>query len=108
MMRLHPCSGCRYFFGEYIGNRCCNYIFVEGHRRPCPPGERCTAKAVAPTPFSVWGRCARTLRKRPLLEVHCAHCGAIFLTTRSDKRYCCDACRERAKSARAYLRKKER
>ena len=41
----HPCNGCRYFHGDYLYNRCCNYIFVMGHRRPCLPGKDCTVKA---------------------------------------------------------------
>ena len=40
----HPCTGCRYFHGDYFYNRCCNYIFVTGHRRPSPPGAECTAR----------------------------------------------------------------
>ncbi len=44
-MSVHPCEGCRYFFGHYQQTRFCNYIFLEGHRRPCPPGKACTVKA---------------------------------------------------------------
>lgn len=108
MMRLHPCSGCRYFFGTYLVNRCCNYIFIEDRRRPCPPGKGCTVKELRPAPHSVWGRCARTTTGKPLFEKVCVHCGAEFTTTRVNKLYCSDPCRDRAKSARAYQRKKER
>ena len=108
MMQRNPCSGCKYYFGDYIANRCCNYIFVEGHRRPCPPGDGCTAKVIGPAPFHTWGRCARTLHKREPVMKLCARCGDAFYTNRSDKLYCCDACQERAKSARAYQRKKDR
>jgi hypothetical protein len=38
------CEGCDYFFGDYESNKCCNYIFIEGKRRPCPPGKDCTVK----------------------------------------------------------------
>nr|DAQ80227.1 MAG TPA: hypothetical protein [Caudoviricetes sp.] len=38
------CVGHRYFFGYYEGNRCCNYIFVHGEKRPCPPGKDCTER----------------------------------------------------------------
>lgn len=38
------CVGCWYFFGYYEGSRCCNYIFVRGEKRPCPPGKDCTVK----------------------------------------------------------------
>ena len=36
------CEGCVYFFGDY--SKFCNYIFVKGKRRPCPPGKDCTVK----------------------------------------------------------------
>lgn len=42
MKRKHPCNGCRFYFGAYT--KFCNYIFLIGHRRPCPPGKGCTAK----------------------------------------------------------------
>lgn len=38
------CAGCLHFYGDYENNRCCNYIFDVGHRRPCPPGKACTVK----------------------------------------------------------------
>lgn len=31
-------------FGYYEGSRCCNYIFVQGEKRPCPPGKDCTER----------------------------------------------------------------
>ena len=37
------CIGCAYWFCDNNVNSC-NYIFVEGHRRPCPPGKDCTEK----------------------------------------------------------------
>lgn len=37
------CKGCRYWDGN-SGCHCCNYIFIEGHRRPCPPGKECTVR----------------------------------------------------------------
>lgn len=42
--KKHPCYGCKYSctgFGSYIY---CEYIFITGHRRPCPPGKDCTVK----------------------------------------------------------------
>lgn len=38
------CAGCIYFgwANSYLG--CCNYIFMEDKRRPCPPGKGCTVK----------------------------------------------------------------
>lgn len=38
------CEGCFYYRGEYEINKCCNYIFIEGHRRPCPPDKECTVR----------------------------------------------------------------
>ena len=38
------CKGCAYWGGAYEHNACCNYIFAEGHSRPCPPGKGCTEK----------------------------------------------------------------
>lgn len=38
------CEGCEYFGGDMYVNKCCNYIFIVGHRRPCPPGKDCTVK----------------------------------------------------------------
>lgn len=38
------CVGCVYFYGDYEVNRCCNYIFVHGEKRPCPPGKDCTER----------------------------------------------------------------
>ena len=40
----HPCAGCLHFYGRYHNNKCCNYLFDTGHKRPCPPGEECTVK----------------------------------------------------------------
>ena len=39
-----PCIGCAYFGGENNLNNSCNYIFIVGKRRPCPPGKDCTVK----------------------------------------------------------------
>lgn len=38
------CKGCIYmgWIGGYLG--CCNYIFMAGKPRPCPPGKGCTVK----------------------------------------------------------------
>ena len=41
---IKGCEGCIYLRGEYDINKCCNYIFIKGERRPCPPGEGCTVK----------------------------------------------------------------
>ena len=38
------CRDCKYFYGYTDFDVCCNYIFVTGRRRPCPPGDGCTVK----------------------------------------------------------------
>lgn len=38
------CAGCFYFSGVTLGGRTCNYIFIVGKRRPCPPGKDCTVR----------------------------------------------------------------
>lgn len=38
------CKGCIYWGGAYEGYETCNYIFIEKHSRPCPPGKDCTEK----------------------------------------------------------------
>lgn len=42
------CVGCVHYYGYYRDNKCCNYIFDTGHRRPCPPGAACTVKKLRP------------------------------------------------------------
>ena len=42
----HPCEGCVHFYGAYKHNRCCNYLFDTGNRRPCLPGKDCTVKRI--------------------------------------------------------------
>lgn len=100
MRYLHPCTGCRYFRGDFEYNRCCNYIFDTGHRRPCPPGEGCTVKELLPHYRRSWRRYAN---HRPTPIVHtrtCPVCGTVFTTTYGAKRYCCDTCRWKARYAR--------
>ena len=38
------CKGCVYRGIVQGSLPCCNYIFMEDKRRPCPPGEGCTVK----------------------------------------------------------------
>lgn len=39
-----PCKGCFYRRGSTEASKSCDYILIEGHRRPCPPGKGCTVK----------------------------------------------------------------
>jgi hypothetical protein len=47
------CKGCVYWGGAYENNFCCNYIFVEKHRRPCPPGKDCTEKVTGKRKYAM-------------------------------------------------------
>ena len=39
------CEGCKYYHMVSSGTcKYCNYIFVEHHKRPCPPGKGCTVR----------------------------------------------------------------
>ena len=39
------CMNCFYYKTMHSpGYRCCHYIFIEGHSRPCDPGKGCTVK----------------------------------------------------------------
>lgn len=42
-MSVHYCRGCIYF---QKNDKSCNYIFIEGHSRGCPPGKDCIRKTV--------------------------------------------------------------
>lgn len=37
------CKGCIYL-GRAGCHGCCDYIFIKGKPRPCPPGKACTVK----------------------------------------------------------------
>lgn len=82
------CEGCIYH--GYAGGdwRCCDYIFIEDKRRPCPPGKDCTVKTVK----------VKVQKKK----VHgtkkiCEWCGVEFvLNNNSKQKYCCNKCRFKA------------
>lgn len=38
------CRGCYYYKQISEHTKCCIYIFVTGHKRPCDPGTGCTEK----------------------------------------------------------------
>jgi len=53
------CKGCYYYGGGCETTATCNYIFIVGHRRPCPPGKDCTVKKAKRKPrqrFDTVGR----------------------------------------------------
>lgn len=107
MKRKHPCTGCRYFFGAYEHNRCCNYIFVTGHRRPCPPGKECTVNRKGGrrslSRSGVSPETDLTAQKKT-----CVRCGKVFYTTYSNKIYCGARCRNAARNRRKWEKRKER
>lgn len=86
------CKGCIYLGCVGGGMGCCNYIFIEGKRRPCPPGKECTVKTTE-----------RQLKKAtPKPKVHgtkkiCEFCGKEFVLHNNLKqKYCCYGCRKEA------------
>ena len=38
------CDDCFYYRHVTESTKCCNYIFVTGHKRPCDPGTGCTVR----------------------------------------------------------------
>ena len=44
LAQKHPCYGCKYACHGTGAVFYCEYIFIEGHRRPCPGGKDCTVK----------------------------------------------------------------
>lgn len=42
--KQNACNACFYYRSVSAGNRSCDYILIENHRRPCPPGKDCTVK----------------------------------------------------------------
>ena len=39
--KKHPCDGCVYWASFA---QTCDYLLIEGHRRPCPFGAGCTVR----------------------------------------------------------------
>ena len=49
------CDGCEYYTKVGVSTTyVCDYILVEGHKRPCPPGEKCTVKSVKARRKPTW------------------------------------------------------
>lgn len=101
MARNDYCKGCIY--QGYAGGeqRCCDYIFIEGKRRPCPPGKDCTVKTT------------ERKRKAPKPNVrgtrrNCAYCGTEFVLHNNGKQiYCCSKCRYDARNKAVRERKND-
>ena len=109
--KKHPCEGCIYL--SMIGNSylpCCNYIFMEDKRRPCPPGEGCTVKI---TDKQVKKRKAQERRAMSVEQMQrkkerdrlywekrkaertkpCRRCGTLFHPDQYNKFFCCEECK---------------
>lgn len=52
---IRKCKTCgyRYIRGDYRKYPCCQYILIEGKRRPCDGGNYCTAYKRSKVPFPV-------------------------------------------------------
>lgn len=79
---MRACEGCMYrgYFGSMP---CCDYIFITGHMRPCPPGELCEVKVLGERPsaeFSkfVYGLGACPVCGTPLTSLKCFKCGKVY------------------------------
>ncbi len=109
--KKHPCYGCIYLSLVAGEHPCCNYIFMENKRRPCPPGEGCTVK------ITDKGVKKRKTKERRALSVEqqkrkserdrlyrekkrasrrklCRYCGKEFTPTPENYHFCCDACKK--------------
>lgn len=117
------CNGCVYR-GIVQGNvPCCNYIFMEDKRRPCPPGAGCTMKmtnrdaqrkAAGDRKRKALERAKEARAKKRLARVHtvvCPICGKTFETDRVQARYCSKECAKAAHNAQlrsyAQMRKEK-
>lgn len=108
-MKKHPCEGCIYL-SKVDCMPCCNYIFMENKRRPCPPGEGCTVKV---TDKEVKKRKTKERRALSVEQVQrkkerdrlywekrkadrrkaCRRCGKEFHPTMENHSFCSDECR---------------
>ena len=124
------CRNCTY--GQAVCNGVyvmCNYFLETGKRRPCPGGDGCTVKQIGKK-VGKWSydnnilwkaaddyrkqmreeRLQKIRRERQIKNLriaNCPECGKTFQTNSAKRIYCCDKCKNRAKSRAQYLRKKE-
>lgn len=114
------CNGCIYK-GLVQGHvPCCNYIFMEDKRRPCPPGEGCTVKmtnreaqrkAAEERKRKALERAKEARAKKRLARVHtvvCPICGKSFETDRVQARYCSKECAKVAHKAQMQAHEQKR
>lgn len=109
------CKGCAYLGYAGGGYTCCDYLFKENRRRPCPPGKDCTVK-ITPKQKEMLDKQRKKESKRVVMGA-CQWCGAEFIqVSNGSKKYCgkkcCDAAnaakkRQRKEAARAQATEKE-
>ena len=109
------CDGCIYQ-GYVQGTiRCCRYLFVVGHIRPCQAGEGCTVKNTKIRSknemIALRKEQARERKEKEnearLVTLVCQSCGEEFQTADTRKRYCSKNCSNNGRKM-AYKRYDEK
>ena len=80
---------------------CCNYIFVEDKRRPCPPGAGCTVKTTKrkqkpksnPKLTKTEYNRSRWQKIKAQRINACKQCGTQFHPEHGSQAFCSDECR---------------
>lgn len=105
-VRMDPhCKGCAYLGYAGSGMMCCDYIFKEERRRPCPPGKDCTVK-ISRKEKELLDVQREKERRRVVMAV-CQWCGAEFVqNSHGSKKYCCKKCNNAANGAKKRQRRK--
>lgn len=81
------CKGCAYLGYAGGGYTCCDYLFKENRRRPCPPGKDCTVK-ITPKQKEMLDKQRKKESKRVVMGA-CQWCGAEFIqVSNGSKKYC--------------------
>lgn len=103
--KKHPCHGCIYMSIVSSSIPCCNYIFIEDKRRPCPPGAECTVKttkrkskpktkpAHKPKPTKTEYNRAYWQKIKAQRINTCKQCGTQFHPEHGNQSFCSDECR---------------
>ena len=96
------CNGCIYKGVVENHLPCCNYIFMEDKRRPCPPGKGCTVKVEGNYKATVEERRSQAaerqrehrakVRAANMRTIKCDICGAEFKSADTRRRYCSKEC----------------
>ncbi len=105
------CYDCRYFGGKAENAWCCNYIFIAGQRRPCPPGDGCTVKLPGPRKVPTYRHGASVAPPAPVKKEKtetavCPICKRVFVKGGKGRTYCGAACTEDARLLRQLKKNK--